>query len=197
MKNLQYIGTDDMDIHIICAGLTYGSEQDNLLDLSEQDDLSHLYPFHLYTVIYQMMQKYDMKSLLLTAITMFKGQLVTKELVKDVYQGRIEFEGEFTLGKTSVEDDLEFIFEQIKLGNESFTDDFESTVLQGPEKFYFAKLTDEEMILLNNKDEDYLRTFLVYPYENPDVDEDEMELSESKSKFALYFCVRISIRLTL
>ena len=67
----------------------------------------------------------------------------------------------------------------------------------GLEMFYFPKLTDEEMTLVGNKDEDYLRTFFVYPHASPDIQEDIMKLSESKSKFAYHFCLRISFRQNL
>ena len=68
-------------------------------------------------------------------------------------------------------------FEQIKIGN-----DVGSALDPGLEMFYFPKLTDEEMTLVENKDEDYLRTFFVYPHESPDIQEDIMKLSELKSK---------------
>ena len=180
MKSLQHIVTDDMDIHIIYAGFTYATA--GFTYVTEQKGPNDLYLSHLCFLIYE---TYNIKSFLFTMISMFKGQLVTKEMMKSIYQGLFNDE-------TSVGDDLELFFEEIKLGN-----DIEMVSRTGLGMYYLPKLTVEEMILLNNKDEDYLRTFIVHPYENPDVNEAEMELSESKSKFACYFCVRTSIRLTL
>ena len=81
MKSLKPIETDDLDLHIIYSGLTYivGQKSQKEHDFSK---VYHSFPF--YAVIYQMMQKYNIKSILFTMITMFKGQLVTKELMKKI-----------------------------------------------------------------------------------------------------------------
>ena len=59
--------------------------------------------------------------------------------------------------------------------------------------FFLPMLTDEELILLENKDENYLRLYAdFHSGDNPDVDEADMIESQSKSKFAYCLCFRIS-----
>jgi len=191
MKNVQHIRTDDMELHIIYAGLTYWAE--SIIGPGD------LYAFYLLMVIYRTMQKYNIKSAILTMISMFKGQLITKEEMEYYYKAHFEDDDDFS-PTTSLQDDLEFFLEQIRRGN-----DFELWATPpGLLTFYLPKLTDEEMILVKNKDEDYLRTFMQFYGEEspdyisgPDIDEEEMKLSESKSKFAFWVCFRKSDRLTL
>ena len=94
MKSLKPIETDDLDLHIIYSGLTYivGQKSQKEHDFSK---VYHSFPF--YAVIYQMMQKYNIKSILFTMITMFKGQLVTKELVKKKLSRSIQSNKRFRL----------------------------------------------------------------------------------------------------
>ena len=130
MKNVQHIRTDDMDIHIIYAGITYWAES-----IIEPADL---YEFYLLLVIYRTMQKYNIKSAILTMISMMKGQLITKEVMEYYYKGHFEDDDEFN-PTTSLQDDLEFFFEQIRLGN-----DFELWATPpGLLTFYLPKLTDK------------------------------------------------------
>ena len=101
MEKIKDIRIHDTDIHIIYARFIY---------LSEQDDPSRLYQF-----IFHLMKKYKIKSLMFTIISMFKSHLVTEENLKDYYEGGFEDTNGFD--KASVDDDLETIFEQIKLEN--------------------------------------------------------------------------------
>ena len=73
--------------------------------------------------------------------------------------------------KHSVNDDLESLFENIRLGKEP--DDCVWT-------YFLPKLTEEELELVERRDTSYLQTFWT---SNPDVDETEMMLSESDSKY--------------
>ena len=54
--------------------------------------------------------------------------------------------------------------------------------------YFLPKLTQIEMELVETKDQDYFQSF--FQFENPDVDEKEMKLSESNSKYALVVCRR-------
>ena len=51
--------------------------------------------------------------------------------------------------------------------------------------FFLPKLSAEELKLVSNKDETFLKTFENFTkvFENVDVDDAEMKLSESKSKY--------------
>ena len=174
MKDIQHIETDGL--HMIYAGHMYVSEHS---------------PFDLNPFIFDMMKKYKIKSWIFTIISMFKNRLVTKEVMADYYKGRFKDENDFD--KASVHDDLETFFEGINLEN-----DIESVVPPPLGMFCLPKLTEEELILVKNKDEEYLRGFgEFHGTGNPDVDEHEMKLSESKSKFAYCMCLRISSRFTL
>ena len=78
--------------------------------------------------------------------------------------------------KDSVNDDLESLFENIRLGKEPDED---------VETYFLPKLTEEELELVERRDTSYFQTFTdwVFDEENPDVDETEMMLSESDSKY--------------
>ena len=88
----------------------------------------------------------------------------------------------YTLGKGldehSLNDDLEILFKKLKLGQ--VTDEKVQT-------FSFPKLTNKEMELVESKDEDHLASYGASPV---DIDEAEMKLSDSKSKFVHKFCQR-------
>ena len=73
--------------------------------------------------------------------------------------------------KDSVNDDLESLFENIRLGKEPDEE---------VETYFLPKLTEEELELVERRDTSYLDTF---SSGNPDVDETEMMLSESDSKY--------------
>ena len=74
--------------------------------------------------------------------------------------------------KDSVNDDLESLFENIRLGKEPDED---------VDTYFLPKLTEEELELVESRDTSYFHTF--FKWSNPDVDETEMMLSESDSKY--------------
>ena len=74
--------------------------------------------------------------------------------------------------KESVNDDLEPLFEDLRLGEHK--DGWFIT-------FFLPKLMEEVLKMVESKDPNYMKTFLE---KNADVEEAEMKLSESDSKFA-------------
>ena len=59
--------------------------------------------------------------------------------------------------------------------------------------FFLPKLTDDELLLLENKDENYLKMYSDFHMgHDPDVKEADMLKSKSKSKFAYCLCERSS-----
>ena len=95
-----------------------------------------------------------------------RWRLITKEMMESYCKGEIVF------GPTdSVNDDLESLFEDLKLGNEP--DEQGST-------YFLPKLTGAELKLVERKDPKYLDTF---GYTYPDVPEADIKLSESNSKY--------------
>jgi len=101
----------------------------------------------------------------MTSIDLGRSRLITKEEMESYCKGEQR-------QKDSVNDDLESLFENIRLGKEP--DDQVYT-------YYLPKLTEEELELVERRDTSYFQSFL--HSRNPDVDETEMMLSESDSKY--------------
>ena len=85
--------------------------------------------------------------------------------------------------KDSVNDDLESLFENIRLGKEP--DEYVET-------YFLPKLTEEELELVERRDTSYLQTFVDSRWGNPDVNETEMMLSESDSKYVYGLSRRVT-----
>ena len=79
--------------------------------------------------------------------------------------------GEDYWRKDSVNDDLESLFENIRLGKKPNEEVY---------TYFLLKLTEEELELVERRDTSYLQTFW---WSNPDVDKTEMMLPESDSKY--------------
>ena len=133
-----------------------------------------------------------MKFAILTVLDMCRMKLVTTETMEAYHNEEKKFkyndwmEQEFGM-KHSVNDDLEFFHEGLQLGlvcNETI------------DTFCFPKLNKVEMKQMEQKDEVHLDSYCCYdgneeyPRENPDIDQSEMELSESKSKYVEMRCDR-------
>ena len=140
------------------------------------------------------MEKQGIKSVIVTTIFMIRHRLVTKEAMEKYCGERIRVYGytdvnSYTYGELrhkSVNDDLESFFEDLCLEN---APDWEA------DTYFFPKLNIEEMELVEKKDSDYLANYLYNL--NADVDEDEMKLSESDSKFVKAICERRSFKIEL
>ena len=64
--------------------------------------------------------------------------------------------------------------------------------------FFLPKLTEDELKLVEEKNEPYLCTYFEHYWgNNPDVDVEEMKKSDSKSKYVHGRCRRITIHLAL
>ena len=115
------------------------------------------------------MKKYKIKSMMVTIINMWRSKLITKEAMENYCKGK---ESE----KNSVNDDLESLFEDLRLGKQP---------LERVWTYFLPKLTEEELEAVERKDPTYLETFGIYRF--ADVPEAEMMLSESDSKFVYAF----------
>ena len=122
------------------------------------------------------MKKFKIKSVIMTRIGMTRSYLITKERMEKYCKGEFGQRGD------SVNDDLESLFEDIRLGKEP--DD--RLVLT----YFLPKLTKEEMKLVEREDTSYLQTFTS---RDPDVSEAEMMLSESDSKYVRGWNLRHTI----
>ena len=77
----------------------------------------------------------------------------------------------------SIQDDLESFFEKLKIGNEKREDVV---------TYFLPKLTNEELKLVELKDEDHLQQYVWHIIgRTVDVDPEEMKKSESDSKYVL------------
>ena len=109
---------------------------------------------------------------MVTSILLLRRYLITKEKMELYCKGEED-------EKDSVNDDLESLFENIRLGKEP--DEYVWT-------YFLPKLTEEELKLVERRDTSYLQTFLHSL--NADVNETEMMLSESDSKYIYEFSYR-------
>ena len=133
---------------------------------------SDYYYFHEDTMrsfILDGMKKYKIKSVMVTIIYWRRWRLITKEAMENYCKGK-------EIQKNSVNDDLESLFEDLRLGKQP---------LERVWTYFLPKLTEEELEAVERKDPTYLETFELAG--NPDVDEADMELSESDSKFVQAF----------
>ena len=196
MTNLLQTESQALKLHIFYAGNYYNNDY---------------FEYKLHSLFLRLNL---FESAMMTLLHMQRDHLITKEnvnlLTKDL---RIDnsplYRVEKKIGKlilrrygkhvgvttlTGFCDDLESFFEKNLAGK--YLDKFEET-----HTYFLTKLTDEEMQLIDLKEENHLKTYSKYMYDergkytsmrrgNPDVDEKEMKLSDSKDKYVKYFCQR-------
>ena len=136
------------------------------------------------------MKTCGIKSAILTKLGMWRQELVTKEKVKQAYEGKLKNEKGWRIYEGSIHDDLETFFvdlqNQKKIKNE--------TVLS----FFTPKLTEKELKLVQEKNVQHLVTYSKHFIgRDPDVDAEEMKKSDSKSKYVKGTCRRDTTRLAL
>ena len=117
------------------------------------------------------MEKHKIKSCMVTSIHLARLKLITKEEMESYCKGE-------RFWSNSVNDDLESLFENIRLGKEPDEEVF---------TYFLPKLTEKELEQVERRDTSYFKTFARW---NPDVDETEMMLSESDSKYVKADCYR-------
>ena len=107
---------------------------------------------------------------MLTIIDMRRTRLITKEKMENYTKGKED-------EKESINDDLESLFEDLRLGIQPR--DLVQT-------YFLPKLTEEELKLSDEKDTIDKEIFLEsFTSREPDVDKAEMIASKSRSKFIL------------
>ena len=111
---------------------------------------------------------------MITSIGIVRHYLITKEEMENYCKGKKSL-------KKSVNDDLDSMFEDIRLGKQQDEEVY---------TYFLPKLTEAELKLVEIKDSKYLQTFW---YSNQDVDEAVMQLSESDSKYVGGFCHRQTV----
>ena len=126
----------------------------------------------LRSYIVQAMRKYDIKTVMLTIIDMWRYRLITKEKMESYCRGQED-------QKDSFNDDLESMFMDIRNGNKPVSE---------TQAYFLPKLTRQELKLVESKDKDFFKTLMGNKF--ADVAESEMKLSESDSKFVRGMCER-------
>ena len=175
VKSIFDFGKNDLMAHFIYCGSHYFYRKEQRQKLEK--------------MILTKMKKYGIQSLVLTMLWMMRRNLVTKEKVKKA-AGKLKNEDLWKDCEGSINDDLERFF--INLQNQKEVE------YEGVFSFFTPKLTNEELKLVQEVDEDHLKTYSEYFYgRNPDVDVHEMKQSNSKSKYVLGRCFRWTIPLRL
>ena len=132
--------------------------------------------FHYYDdikslIIREAMKKYKIKKVMMTGICMLRHHLITKEEMENYCKGKNNL-------KKWVNDDLDSMFESIRLGKQR--DEIVKTD-------FFPMLTEAELKLVETKDYNYMQSF---SNPNADIDEADMKLSGSDSKYIHGYCQR-------
>ena len=116
--------------------------------------------------------------------------LVTKEKVKKAAEGKLKTDSDWKDYEGSINDDLERFL--INLQNQKEVKD------EYVQSFFTPKLTNEELKLVQEGNEEDLKTYSDHFYgRNPDVDIEEMKKSDSNSKYVHGRCRRTTIPLTI
>ena len=130
---------------------------------------------NLESLILENMKKYKLKTVMVTIINLRRLRLITKEAMESFCNGQHYLHNKDVLKEDqrqeSVNDDLESLFEDLRLWKEPK----ELSI-----NYFLPKLTKKELELVKIKHPTYSETLY---YSNSDVNEVRMELSESNSKF--------------
>ena len=182
VKTMVDFGTNDMMPHFIYCFYSFVTGINGL----SQD---------LKRIILKKMRKYGIQSLILTVITMSRVGLITKEkakkAAKKAAEGKLKNDPDWKLKESgleyngSINDDLDSFINNHQNSNEVEDEDIVS--------FCTPKLTKEELKLVEEKNEEYMMTFVLEL--DADVDVKEMKKSDSKDKYVKCFCRRKTIHL--
>ena len=176
VKYISDFGDDDLMPHFIYCGYHYFYSEERREKLKE--------------IILTKMRKYEIQSSILTRLMMTRLYLMTRETVINVAEGKLKKDLEWRNYEGSINDDLERFLINLQNKNEIKPELVES--------FFTPKLTNEELKLVEEGNEEHLNTYSDHFYGlNPDVDVEEMKKSDSKSKYVYGSCWRRTILLNL
>ena len=155
-------------LHFIWAGWTVSNGRNEIKNLFKME-----------------MKKQGIKQSMITFLQRRRWNCVTNEKNKQIYK-----EGGKVIGRDymekSIGDDLEDFLERIK--NKTVQKEETGPDGYGVWTFHLAMLTPNEKRKLEIQDQQYKKTFLLS--NNPDVPKEEMDKSDSTSKYALSYCRR-------
>ena len=168
----------------------------SILDHGKHDLMPHfIYSGQYYSgpriqrlrgILLTKMKSYGIQSAVFTRVFMSRLNLVTKETVKKAYKGAMQNDKNWKYYQGSINDDLETFIINMQ--------DQKSIKEEMAGSFFTPKLTEEEMKLVEVRNEEHLRTYSAHSVFqlNPDVDVDEMKRSNSRSKFVHARCIRMT-----
>ena len=167
---------ENLETHIIYAGNYYHHDfivpqlQDNYLNKEK-----------LRRRVLRKMKKHNLRSAIITSLHMKRLDFITKEKMNEIRLGTKNW---FDIAKESVNDDLDKFFESLQRGRE-----WESKAWT----HFLPQLTNKELELFKNKDEDFFETCLFSRIE--DVNNEDSKSIDSDSMFIEGFCLRHTIRI--
>ena len=151
----------------------------------------------------KIIEDFELESAIFTGLTMLKSHLVTKEMMEKYYDGKVLYKDEMDMFilyslqedqshyEESAGDDLELFFMDLQNGKFKRQSD----------TFFLQKILPSERKMIEERSfhlrDHYLRSHEYVAMEKADVCKVEMDLSESNSKFIVYFCHRRTNRLYL
>ena len=139
------------------------------------------------------MKKYCIQSSYITMLLFNRRNLITEEKQKEALAGKLKTVEDWDEYEGTIQDDFKTFF--IKLQKEKITEDVVWS-------FFTQKLTNEELKLVAEKNQEHMNSYfygeyLIQPYNNPDVDEEEMKKSASGDKYLHAKCLRYTTLLTV
>ena len=144
----------------------------------------------LREILMTKMRKYGIQYAILTMLFMWRWKLITKEKVKQAYEGKLKNEEDWEDYEQSIGDDLETFFTNLQSQKEIKNESVRS--------FFLPKLTEDELKLVEQRNEHHLTTYSRHYFgRNPDVHPEEMKRSDSRSKYVHGRCWRRTIHLAL
>ena len=172
VKSISDFGKDDLMPHFIYCGDHYHHEPKYC---------NHEPKEKLKKIILAKMRKFGIQSSILTMLHMRRFRLVTKETTKKAAEGWKE---------GSINDDLDRFFSDLQNQTEVKKERVPS--------FFMPKLTNKELRLVREGNREYLHTYVdSFNSKNPDVGAEEMQQSNSKSKYVHARCCRYTYPLIL
>ena len=141
----------------------------------------------LKEIILRKMGEYGIQSSLLTILYMQRSRLITKEKSKLAAEGKLKNDPEWGMFEGSINDDLDSFINNLQNSNEIRDENVWS--------FFLSKLTKEELKLVEEKNQDHMRSYLLEF--GADVDVKEMKKSDSNDKYVHCWCRRDTLHLTL
>ena len=131
------------------------------------------------------MKKYGLQSFIFTTLRMERLYLITKETSKAAYEGKLKNKWDWKYYKGSINDDLESFLNNLQ--EISSLEEIKKEVVRS---FFLPKLTEKELKLVEEKDNNLMSTLFENIFGEADVDENEMKKSDSKDKYLHGCCFR-------